>query len=69
MNKIDFTNPDDIHKFACNYEQYREQVSLPIDIQQRIEKVQEVLDFEIISRGEAASRIIRIINGFMQSLE
>lgn len=68
MIKIDFKKVEDIREFARKYEYYKEEVSLPKDIHQKIEKVQQVLEFQIITLGEAESRIISIINKFMKSL-
>ncbi|PCI03745.1 MAG: hypothetical protein COB81_03375 [Flavobacteriaceae bacterium] len=68
MRKIDFTQIDDIREFSQNYGLYKEQVSLPEDVHLKIAKVNQVLEFQIITKGEAESRIVSIIITFMESL-
>ncbi|PCH72959.1 MAG: hypothetical protein COB98_11340 [Flavobacteriaceae bacterium] len=68
MRKIDFTQLEDIREFSRNYDCYKEQVSLPKELRFKIEKVHQVLEYEMITKGEAESRIIAIIIKFMESL-
>jgi len=68
MKKIDLTQLQDIREFAQNYTYYKEHVSLPENVHMRIEKVHQVLEYEIITKCEAESRIVSIIIKFMESL-
>ncbi|MBL4746965.1 MAG: hypothetical protein JKY08_11450 [Flavobacteriaceae bacterium] len=68
MRKIDFTQIEDIREFSQNYVLYKELVSLPDEVHFKIDKVMQVLEFQIITKGEAESRIISIIIKFMESL-
>lgn len=68
MRKIDFTQLEDIREFSQNYSRYKAHVSLPKEVHLKIEKVCQVVEYQIITECEAESRIVSIIIKFMESL-
>lgn len=68
MKKLDFTNFDDISEFAENYYLYKDQVSLPKEILDRIEKCNEHYANFLITSNERYNQIVGIIYEFMKDL-
>ena len=69
MKKLDLTKYEDVYEFAVNYEDYKNHVSLPAYLFEKIEIVMKNYNDILLTRMEAANQIIDIICDFMNDLK